>query len=727
MSYRNRKRIFLFNLFLFFTVFIRIAHGQDRPSIQVIYTDKPPKIDGKLEEEVWNQAAKIDKLYQRLPDTGAPVSEPTVFYFLYDEHYLYIGAKCTDNPKKITAKELARDANLAQDDRIQIILDTFHDRRNAYWFQVGPRGSIGDALVSENGAGFNKQWDGLWEGKAKINNNGWDAELALPFKTLNFRPGDTTWGLKLIRHIKRKMESAYWPETNLNAYTFQVSDEGNLTGLKNITKGLGLDIRPYALGGIDYLREESNKYVYDIGGEVFYNITPGIKAVLTINTDFANTEADSRQINLTRFSLLFPEKRDFFLDGTNYFNFGLSGDRRSLAGKRNIAFFSRRIGLDEYGKPIPIIYGVKMTGQAGKWNLGFQNIMDHPDDDFRNFFVARVTRNIGKQSYVGFIGTHGNALGPDGNFLAGMDIRLSTTTFKGNKNAAMTAYGLKSWTDVLNGKDVSFGVDLNYPNDFFFFRLGYQQIGENYRAGIGFVPRLGIRQSYGNVGLGPRPNKWGIQQIKFKAAIDNITDMNNRILSRLFTINIPDIEFQSGDEIQFSTMSRYEYLNEDFLIFPDDSVVILSDEYNFWRYSVMVESARRRNFYTAIKYIWGTFYDGDRRDVIIEAGYKVFVPLFLSVEYEQNDVALESGDFRTHIYRANVNVFFSPDITLTNFIQYDNVSGSVGWQSRFRWILKPGNEIIFVWNSLLNETSEQDRFRIYESSSRLKLNYNFRF
>lgn len=727
MNHQNRKKISHFNIFFILFFLSRFLYSQDRPSIQIVYTDTPPKIDGKVDEAVWEKAAKISQLYQRLPNTGSPVSKNTVFYFLYDENYLYIGAKCADDPKKITAKELARDANLAQDDRIQLIIDTFHDRRNAYWFQIGPRGSIGDALVSENGAGFNKQWDGLWEGKSKIHDKGWDTELALPFKTLNFRPGDTTWGLKLIRHIKRKMESAYWPQANLDAYGFQVSDAGDLTGLKNITKGVGLDIRPYALAGIDYNRSENNKYIFDFGGEVFYNVTPGLKAALTVNTDFAQTEADSRQINLTRFSLHFPEKRDFFLDGSNYFNFGLSGERRSLSGKRNITFFSRRIGLDEEGNPIPIIYGVKMTGQAGSWNLGLQNIMDHPDDKFRNFIVARVSRNIGKQSYIGFIGTQGNASGPEGNYLTGLDLRLATSTFKGNKNVAFTGFGLKSWTDGLSGRDVSFGVDLNYPNDFFFFRLGHQQIGENYRAGIGFVPRVGIRESYANAGIGPRPNKWGVQQIKLSIGIDYITDMQNKLLSRIIQINVPEIEFQSGDRILFGSNMRHEFLEEDFNIFPDDSIVIHAGEYDFWRNAISLKSAQRRNLFAAFEYVWGDFYDGNRSDVNVKMGYKIFVPLFIGIEFEQNDVFLNSGDFQTRIYRANVNVFFSPDITLTNFIQYDNISRSVGMQSRFRWIFKPGNEILFVWNSAMNESPENDRFKVYESSTRLKLNYNLRF
>ena len=715
---------------IFLSVLFGVAYAADE--VKAVFTQNPPKIDGRVMEDEWRGAAIITNLVQRVPDTGQPASEPTIIYILYDRHFIYIGMKCTDDPGKITANELARDVSLAFDDRVQIIFDTFLDKRNGYWFQIGPKGSIGDALVSENGAGFNKQWDGLWDGKAKITDTGWDAELAIPFKTLSFRPGLTTWGMKIIRHIKRRSESSYWPVANLDSYKFQISDAGKLTGLEGITKGIGLDLRPYAITGFDNPPSENNNYIrnenplFNIGGDVFYRVTPGIKAALTINTDFAQTEVDSRQINLTRFSLRYPEKRDFFLDGAQYFDFGISGERRNRYGKRNIPYFSRNIGLSEDRTPIPITWGVKVTGQAGRWTMGLQNITDKPDDT-RNFTVARMTRTFGSQSYVGMIFTDGNAYSSTSNQLAGMDLRLATAKFKGNKRLVFTAFGMKSFTDSLKGKDYSWGAEVNYPNDFLDIRLGHQEIGENYLAGIGFVPRLGIRETYGSFELGPRPNKYGILQINFGAEGDFITDYNNRLLTRNIPVKLLETKFLSGDRFEFEALSKYEYLDEDFEIFPKDSITIESGAYNFWRYTFQVGTARRRKLWVNPAYVWGSFFDGYRHDFLLEFGYKINTPIFVGLEYELNKVFLKDGSFTTQVYRVNANIFFNPDISLTNFIQYDNVSERIGWQSRFRWILKPGNEILLVWNSAIYELPDHNRMRIQESTSRIKLNYNFRF
>lgn len=714
---------------LFFSLPGQISASSE---IKAVYTETPPKIDGLIDDPSWEKAVIVTDLVQRLPNLGEPVSESTEIRILYDKSYIYVGMRCADDPKKITANELARDVSLGNDDRVQIIFDTFLDKRNGYWFQIGPKGSIGDALVSENGAGFNKQWDGLWEGKARIHEGGWDAEVAIPFKTLNFKPDQKEWGLKIIRHIMRKAESSYWPVANLDSYRFQVSDAGLITGLEGITKGIGLDIRPYVITGIDNPQSDNTNYIrnenplFNLGGDIFYRVTPGIKAALTFNTDFAQTEVDSRQINLTRFNLLFPEKRGFFLDGAQYFNFGINGDRENKYGKKNIPFFSRRIGLDPDGNPIPIIFGAKVTGQAGPWNIGFQNITDKPDDA-RNFTVARVTRNFGNQSYVGFIGTNGNALSKASNQLVGLDLRLATAKFKGNKVLAFTGFGMKSFTEGLDGKDASWGAEVNYPNDFLKFRLGHQEIGENYRAGIGFVPRLGIRENYVEAALGPRPNKYGILQINFRAGGDFITDFGNELLTRRIDLSPFEIELISGDEFELSTVSQYEFLDEDFEIFPSDSITIAAGTYNFWRHTIEFQTAQRRRIWILPAYTWGSFFDGHRHDFLFAFGYKINTPIFVGLEYELNKVYLPEGNFETQVYRANVNIFFSPDISLTNFIQYDNVTEKMGWQSRFRWILKPGNEILFVWNSTMYEPPEKDRFTVQESSTRLKLNYNFRF
>lgn len=716
-------------IFLFSFISLNIyAQGSGiKKEIKAVRVDELPKIDGYLTDAAWDQAFVINELYQREPDNGEPITEKTEIYVCYSPKYLYIGFKCYDDPDKITAKELQRDISLGEDDRVQVIIDTYNDHRTGFWFQVGPRGSIGDALVSENGAAFNKQWDGLFEGKAKIQDFGWEAEMAIPFKTLRFRPGQDTWGIKFIRHIRRRLEASYWPEANLNTYRFQISDSGVLTGLENMSQGVGLDIRPYGLVGLNQKNGENNEFVYNVGGDIFYQIGSGLNAALTINTDFAQTEVDSRQVNLTRFALFFPEKRNFFLDGANYFNFGFNGDDRNRNGQNMIPYFSRRIGLDGDGNPIPIMAGLKIAGQAGNWNVGALNITDKTDSTHRNFSVARVTHNVGKQSYVGFLGTIGDAVGAEGNWLTGLDVKLATAKFRGNKNLIFTGFGLKSNTEGLEGKDYSFGADISYPNDFLQIRLGHQQIGENYRAGLGFVPRLGIRDTYGELFFGPRPNKFGIMKINAGGMFGFISDMKNNLLTRDFFLKFAEFEFLSGEKAEYAIRNTYEYLDKDFEIYPKDSITIGAGEYSFWEQGVELSTAPRRNVWVAFEINWGGFFNGKNTQIEIQSGMKIGVPFFLGLEYEQNNVRLPEGNFITRVYRINGDVYFNPDISLANYIQYDNVTEEWGLQSRFRWILKPGNEIILVWNSLMLPDINSDRYMMQENTVRFKVNYNFRF
>ena len=727
----RKYRIFLTAtkvIFLLFITFNLHAQGNgDKKEIKAVRVDEPPKIDGYLTDPAWKLAYVITEFYQREPDNGQPISEKTEVYVCYSEKELYIGFKCFDDPKKITAKELKRDISLGEDDRVQVIIDTYNDHRNGFWFQVGPRGSIGDALVSENGAAFNKQWDGLFDGKAKIQDFGWEAELAIPFKTLRFRPGQDTWGIKFIRNIRRRLEASYWPEANLNSYRFQISDSGLLTGLEGMSQGVGLDIRPYGLVGMNQKNGENNEFVYNVGGDIFYQIGSGLNAALTINTDFAQTEVDNRQVNLTRFALFFPEKRNFFLDGANYFNFGFNGDDENRNGRNMIPYFSRRIGLDGDGNPIPIIAGLKIAGQAGDWNVGALNITDKTDSTYRNFSVARVTRNVGKQSYIGFLGTIGDAVGAEGNWLTGLDVKLASSKFRGNKNLVFTGFGLKSNTEGLSGKDYSFGADVSYPNDFLQVRLGHQQIGENYRAGLGFVPRLGIRDTYGELFFGPRPNKYGIMQINTGGMINFITDMKNNLLTRDAFMKFAEFEFLSGEKAEYAIRNTYEYLDEDFEIFPKDSITIPGGTYDFWQQGIELSTAPRRNVWVGFEINWGGFFNGTTTQIEVESGVKIGVPFFVGLQYEQNNVHLPEGSFLTRVYRINADVYFNPDISLANFIQYDNVSEEWGLQSRFRWILKPGNEIILVWNSLMLPDINSDRYMMQENTVRFKVNYNFRF
>jgi hypothetical protein len=692
--------------------------------IKAVFTETPPVIDGMVNEEAWSKAAVIKDFYQREPRQGEPITEKTEFYILYDHENIYVGMHCWDDPSKITAKELARDVSLGEDDRVQVIFDTYLDGRSGYWFQIGPRGSIGDAIINENGKDFNKSWDGLWDGKAKITATGWDSELIIPFKTLGFTKGSSTWGLKLIRHIRRKSESAYWPATSLNADKFAVSDAGRITGLTEISQGIGLDIIPYLTGGFSKKQNADSKPVLDGGLDAFYQITPALKAALTINTDFAQTEVDEKQINLTRFNLYFPEKRDFFLDGSSFFTFGINGDKENTQGTQMIPFFSRRIGLDAGGNPVPIKYGGKFTGKIGSWNVGMMHIKDDNAWDNPGYTIGRITKNIGKLSSIGLIGTNGNALSAQTNSLAGFDVRLATSKFAGNKNVTYNLYGLKSFTGGLQGNDISYGTEINYPNDFLNFRVGYLQIGESFTPGLGFIPRKNIRDFYGGITLGPRPKNSPILQIKTGTKYVFISDLKNGgMQTSQIDFNYADITFLTGDLISVSSQYQFESLSSNFNIFS--GFVIPVGDYTFWRHSLMLTSAKRRNFWAGTKLSTGSFYSGDRKDWLLQMGYKIAVPIYFGAESDRKWVSLPDGSFVTQIYRINLNLLFSPKLSWYNFAQYENQTETIGWQSRLQWIIKPGKEIFLVFNSPLIDPLERFRAEVYEA--RVKVKYTIRF
>ncbi len=376
---------------------------------------------------------------------------------------------------------------------------------------------------------------------------------------------------------------------------------------------------------------------------------------------------------------------------------------------------------------MPIIGGLKLAGQTGNWNIGVLNITDKTDSAYRNFSVGRISHFIGKQSYIGVIGTRGDAIGAEGNWLAGADIKLASSNFLGNKNLIFTGFGLKSASDGFSGQQYSFGGDFSYPNDFIDFRIGHQQIGENFRAGIGFVPRLGIRESYGNLFIGPRPNRWGIMKINTGGMIDYITNMDNKLLTRDVFLKVLEFEFLSGEKLEYALMNTYEFLDEDFNIFPKDSVTIPAGTYDFWQQSIEAYTAKRRNFWIGTELDWGHFFGGNITTWQASWGWKIGIPFFAGLEYEQNHVTLSDREFTTRIYRINADIYFSPDISLSNYVQYDNVTDQWGWQSRFRWIIKPGNEIFLVWNSVVEQSLNREKITLAENNLRFKVNYNFRF
>src|SRR3989475_1709628 len=397
------------------------------------------RIDGRLDEADWQRAEPIGPLRQREPIENSEPSEQTSVRVLDDDNALYIAVVCDDRSTDgIVSTQLTRDANLDVDDRITIVLDPFFDHRNGFFFQVNPAGARADGQVSNNSETLSRDWDGIWNAAARISDDGWVAEIEIPFKTLRFKPGQSVWGLNIERQIKRRQETDRWAAPRQNIWIGNLAEAGRLEGLDGLRQGLGLDVRPYVSGG------EGNSGGEFTGGiDIFQNITPNLNAAITVNTDFAETEADIRQVNLTRFPLFFPEKRTFFLEGAGVFDVaGLGG------GTDLIPFFTRRIGIkgneDIGGGQVPIGAGAKIVGRQSDYNIGVLDVetRDLPAASLRrqNLFAARVSRNLFEQSWVGAIVTNGNPDGAGNNTLLGADARLATSKFRGDKNLGLDLF-----------------------------------------------------------------------------------------------------------------------------------------------------------------------------------------------------------------------------------------------------------------------------------------------
>ncbi len=408
-------------------------------------------IDGSLDEEAWRTAPPIGEFTQRQPDTGKPPTERTEVILLHDSNNLYIGVMCYDSdPRRVLGSQMARDASLNSDDRIEIVLDTFRDQRNAFYFATNPAGALVDGLVFANGQSAN-EWDATWIVRTKRTDRGWSAEFAIPFKSLSFPSTRSVWGFNISRTVQRKLEETRWASARLDLQFLQVSEAGQITNLQGLTQGIGLDVRPFLGGRWLYLDQEKRGTTSAKPGlDLFYNFTPSLKLTTTVNTDFGETEVDARQINLSRFSVLFPEKRSFFLEDAGVFSFASTGPPVPggipATGADIYPFFSRQVGLLG-GEEVPIDVGVKLTGKTGRTDIGVLDVRTRKISavSAKNLAIGRVRANMLQQSYVGAIVTNGNPASPADSSTAGVDVRLATSDFLSkSRNFVLIAEGLRS-------------------------------------------------------------------------------------------------------------------------------------------------------------------------------------------------------------------------------------------------------------------------------------------
>lgn len=675
-------------------------------------------VDGYLEEAEWRRAPAITDLRLAEPVEGGPASQATEVRILFDAEAIYFGFRCHDgDPGAITASAMVRDQTQRTDDRVLVVLDTFHERRSGYAFGVNANGARYDALIEDHG-GFNEQWDGIWFAASRIDDGGWTAELAVPFHTLNFDPGARAWGLNVGRGIPRSNEFARWAFPDPDVFFFDVAHFGDLEGIGDLEQGLGLDVVP-AFVLSQHRDNAADRAVgrFDPTADVFYKITPSLTAVATANTDFSEAPPDRRLRNLTRFSLFFPERRDFFLQDSGIFSFaGLSQNGRP--------FFSRRIGITPAG-PIDIRFGGKLTGRIGRLNLGALStrVEGHDGVASKWLSVGRAFLNVGEESTLGVIGTYGNPDSDAHNKLLGADFNYRSSHAFGSRILEGSLWAQKTSSPGSGDREAAFGASLRFPNDRWSWELSALEIQENFDPALGFANRRAIRDYGAELQRRWRPGgyvRW------FDARVEGrlVTGTDGDLQSATLTVDPIEVMTDIGDRVRLSAISQREDLLADFEI--RTGIVIPRDSYRFERGRLELESSRSRPVELDVAVEYGGFLGGTRLDAIAELEWRPSRHLFLGLDYEQFQVHLPQGDFTARIARARADVALTPDVSWTNLIQWDNETDELTVSSRFRWIIEPGREL-FV--SLDPFFQRDDRLKLASTTTdaAFKLRWTFRY
>jgi hypothetical protein len=687
------------------------------------------ELDGRLDEPVWSRAIPAADFVQIDPLNGRPPTELTEVRIAFDSDNFYMGVTCFDSdPEGWLGFQRRRDEFLGADDRFMWTIDTFLDARSGYFFETNPSGLIADALFGINGE--NRQWDGIWNLRVTRSDIGWTIEVEIPFRTLNFNPNSDTWGINFQRTVRRKNEESIWTGWARNQGLRRMTNAGYVTGITNVTQGRGLDLRPYGL----YIAESSpgrGNTSLDgdarFGADLFYNPTPLVRANLTINTDFAQTEVDQRQVNLTRFSLFFPERRQFFLDGAPFFDFGSPVE----ADLRINPFFSRRIGLSTAGTPQKIDFGTKVTGQMGQQDVGLLHVRTGEDDELagEDFTVARVKRRMLRQSYVGAMYTRRDprTSGIGASHTAGLDATFATSSFLGSQNLETTGWVLHASRPGITAGNNAFGASIQYPNDLWSANVDASEVQENFDPGIGFVTRRNYRQFIESVTFAPRPdNHRFIRQLTFATSLDLQTNLENDLLSRTVDATLLQMNFHTQENFAIIASHQHERLDAPFAI-SRGITLPLGASYDFARLRVNFGTANRRMLAINGRVEMGDFYSGSRLERVANVTVRLRPGLMVFLTGEWNNIDLPEGAFSTRLYRVTGETQLSPYIALVNNIQYDTQSTVLGWQSRFRWILTPGNDLYVVYTHNWLEEAAFDRFATLDKRFASKILYTYRF
>jgi len=663
-------------------------------------------LDGRLTEEAWRRAEPASGFRQQDPNTGDPATEPTEVRLVYDEHRIVIGVTCFDSePRRIMGNQMQRDQSLGADDRFMVAIDTYSDGRSGYYFEINPSGAMGDGLVQPGtgtgsatgiGGGVNRSWDGIWNARVDRNETGWTAEIEIPLHTINFKPDASSWGINFQRTIRRKTEETLWSGWARNQGLTYMPAAGRLLGLEGLRQGVGLDLLPYVIGNSSAAPgrgSPSSIQTGALGGDVVYNLTPGLRANVSINTDFAETEVDQRQVNLTRFPLFFPEKRAFFLEGASVFAFSRE------TGNSIVPFFSRRVGLDDSGVPQPIDYGAKLTGHAGPFDLGVLHVRtrDRGSVPGEDFTVLRSQRRFWRQSYVGGLFTTRSDASAPSRQTAGVDFALATSQFLRKEVLEVSGFYLNTTKLPGSRGGAAFGARINLPNDPITAHVSVREVQDGYDPAVGFVDRLGYRMidPAARYTVHTERTRY-VRRFSFEGDFNHLFNLDGKLETRRVDLQFLRIDLHSSDILEFHLLPLYERLPRNFQISPG-VVLPAGGQYSFLRRHYQASTTTSRPVSLNAAYEDGTFYSGQRRQLNGTMSIRPHRGWLINVGGDFNEIALREGRFRTRVWLNDINTQFNPFISLVNRLQFDTVTRQLGWQSRFRWITRPGNDIFFVY------------------------------
>ena len=705
--------------------------SRERPAIHATEAAQAPKIDGVLDEAVWQTATPIDTFVQQEPREGQPASDRTEVRILYDSKHIYIGVYAHAS-EPVIATEMRRDADrLFDEDNFQIIIDTFHDSRNGYMFLTTPLGAKLEQQVFDEGEGggrgttsnVNRNWDGVWDTAARIVNDGWTAEISIPVNTVRFKPSDEqTWGINFERNIRRKNESVFWSPIPKAYSLTRVSMAGELRGLREMNLGMDLKLKPYALAGVHDFKTSrtsgSTDALRDIGLDARYGVTAGLNLDVTINTDFAQIEVDEQQVNLTRFGLFFPEKRDFFLENSNLFTMGTGSAFTSTPVQTDL-FFSRRIGLSDSGQVIPILGGGRLAGKSGRNNIAILDIQTdeafgRPGD---NFFVSRYSRDVFSRSRVGALFINKASVDGSSHFnrTMGVDANLALS-----RNLQVNSYLAKTATFGRDGKDMAFYGRIAYRDPKWNLWLNYLDVQDNFNAEAGFVQRTGIRTTKAYFSPTPRPKKGNIKLMEPMYVLTYTTDQDNRLIGRLHHL-MHGTTLRDDSFINVIYQRNLDVLDLPFRIRPN--VIIPAGAYNMNEWVFTYNTSPGKRLYSRLSFSPNEFYGGDKKTTTFAGGVRATSQLSAELQYNRNDVDMPWGKFLVNLTTLRVDYTFSPRMTIRSLTQYNSSTHEVSNNIRYNFIHRPGSDLYIVYNELRQTGLPSDLFAQKDRQLVLKVNY----